>query len=736
MTVIKCNKIFSTKYILVIIVSFILIILYSNVNIVEAYDTKYDNYAEKLSEIDVFVGTGTGFDLDREPTRLEGLIMLIRLLGVEEDAIEMSTMDCAFNDVPDWGKGYVNYAYNNGLTNGISEISFGANNKILAKSYMTFLLRALGYDDSNGDFNWDTAIEFSKGIEIIDENLYFDLVSNTFLRDHVAKCSYSAMMQNIKNETSTLTEKLVNEGIIDKNVATGIGLLNDDLITENNETNNIINSNLDFNKLSNGVVQINVYDCNDTSIGTGSGFYISNERIVTNYHVLEGASYVEISENNGNNYICTTLTLYDEEIDIAILSTDYSSKEFLSIGESDTLIIGDTVYAIGSPYGLQNTLSDGIISAIRDDMIQITTPISLGSSGGALLNSSGQVIGITTSSIPDGENIGFAIPIDKIFELRKTDTVDLSDLFNHTVNSPNNIKTTSIYSTSAYLTWDKNIYADYYYIYFKEDWEDTFWYYTEEDEEIQKKYYYYDASIPFLLNGLSPGKTYQVFITSVENGIESQDSEILTFNTVNISSPTGLYGYALGNNEATLSWDEVPGAEYYHIYLYNENTETIEVIYNTNNQPLQYQWSTYGNIIYYLYPGETYAFYVSAVTNGVESQLSEVCFLTTTSILDPMKLYSSDGTFLGELSTNIFSSDSIFNEFGSYGSEFSSTSIWNEFSAYGSEFRNTSAFNEFASDPPMIYLNGDYVGRLTVNEYTIDGVSPIGLYDALVEMGY
>ncbi|MDF2840801.1 MAG: uncharacterized protein K0Q99_1573, partial [Clostridia bacterium] len=105
----------------------------------------YNDYAVKLSQIGVFKGTGAGFELEREPTRLEGLIMLIRLIGKEAEAMKLSKEVSAFTDVPDWGRGYVNYAYKNGLAKGIGNNLFGAQDKIDGKSYTTFLLRALGF---------------------------------------------------------------------------------------------------------------------------------------------------------------------------------------------------------------------------------------------------------------------------------------------------------------------------------------------------------------------------------------------------------------------------------------------------------------------------------------------------------------------------------------------------------------------------------------------------------------
>jgi hypothetical protein len=83
----------------------------------------------------------------------------------------------------------------------------------------------------------------------------------------------------------------------------------------------------------------------------------------------------------------------------------------------------------------------------------------------------------------------------------------------------------------------------------------------------------------------------------------------------------------------------------------------------------------------------------------------------------------SENTFLGKVD-NEFSSESIFNEFGTYGSKFSSSSIWNEFSSFGSEFSSYSAFSEFSSTPPMLVKNGRVIGYLTQNKFLRGGISP------------
>jgi hypothetical protein len=179
--------------------------------------TKYDEYAEKLATIGVFKGTGNGFELDRAPTRLEGLVMLIRLLGKEDEAINESLTESNsyFSDAPTWGIPYTNYAYKHGLSMGIGNGLFGVEQPLVAKAYYTFVLRALGYDDSSGDFNYNDAIDYALSQGVVSQELYTDIMEQEFTRDYVAKVSYDALYCFVKGSNTKLIDTLVQSGDID-----------------------------------------------------------------------------------------------------------------------------------------------------------------------------------------------------------------------------------------------------------------------------------------------------------------------------------------------------------------------------------------------------------------------------------------------------------------------------------------------------------------------------------------
>jgi hypothetical protein len=175
--------------------------------------------ANALHEIGLFNGTGTDedgnpiYDLDRTPTRQEAVVMLVRLLGKEKEAARAGR--APFSDVADWAVPYVGYAYYHGLTTGTGEGIFGATEPISAAQYLTFVLRALGYE-SGTDFQWDKAWELTDALGITDGQYDAD---SAFTRGDVAIISKYALGTNTKDNDSTLMDDLVLSGIVSQHEA-------------------------------------------------------------------------------------------------------------------------------------------------------------------------------------------------------------------------------------------------------------------------------------------------------------------------------------------------------------------------------------------------------------------------------------------------------------------------------------------------------------------------------------
>ena len=170
---------------------------------------------------------------------------------------------------------------------------------------------------------------------------------------------------------------------------------------------------------SDSVLMLSCYDQNGEEFATGSGFVVfDDDIIVTNYHVIEDSYRIVAKSESGNQYECSTVVAYDVNRDIAILRTNLPTRLTPFIpGPTDDLKKGEKVVAIGSPLGLINSVSTGVFSGyISDDagsVLQFTASISHGSSGGALFNNSGEVIGITFGSYVDGQNLNLAVPIEE-----------------------------------------------------------------------------------------------------------------------------------------------------------------------------------------------------------------------------------------------------------------------------------------------------------------------------------
>jgi len=170
----------------------------------------FEHVAENLRDLGLFRGTETGFELDREPTRAEAVVMMIRFLGLEE-AAQAGDADHPFTDVPAWASSYVAYAYELGLTTGATETEFRPNEVCTAQMFVTFMLRALGYDDAAGDFTFANAIPFGTQVGVIDSLL----AEGTFLRDDMVAVAFLALNADPKDaEYDSLLEKLVSEGAV------------------------------------------------------------------------------------------------------------------------------------------------------------------------------------------------------------------------------------------------------------------------------------------------------------------------------------------------------------------------------------------------------------------------------------------------------------------------------------------------------------------------------------------
>lgn len=177
--------------------------------------------AQSLHELGLFNGTGINpdgtpnFDLDRAPTRQEAIVMLVRLLGKENEA-KAGNWEIPFTDVDSWAEPYVGYAYTNGLTTGTGSTTFGSADAVTASQYLTFVLRALGYE-SGTDFQWDKAWEKSDEIGLTDGA--YNATTTNFVRGDIASISESALSTKGKANNTPLLSQLAASGAIAEKAA-------------------------------------------------------------------------------------------------------------------------------------------------------------------------------------------------------------------------------------------------------------------------------------------------------------------------------------------------------------------------------------------------------------------------------------------------------------------------------------------------------------------------------------
>jgi tetratricopeptide (TPR) repeat protein len=208
-------------------------------------------------------------------------------------------------------------------------------------------------------------------------------------------------------------------------------------------------------------VAVETYDARGASLSRGSGFFVANDRVITNRHVIERAARVEIHLMDGKRFPVKGVLAIDGEGDLALLSVDLPK----GLAPAPLPIVrsvpqeGESIVVVGNPYGLEGSVSNGIVSAVREisgygKIIQITASISPGSSGSPVVNMAGQVIGVATLQASEGQNLNFAVPAERISHLKVSDVQTFANLAAETARNKRSAAERFYSQGLAYLSRD------------------------------------------------------------------------------------------------------------------------------------------------------------------------------------------------------------------------------------------------------------------------------------------
>jgi Flp pilus assembly protein TadD len=166
------------------------------------------------------------------------------------------------------------------------------------------------------------------------------------------------------------------------------------------------------------VLLLTVFDANGQQTGTGTGFLVSSDgRLITNHHVIEKGASASAKAENGAFFMVEGVLASDAENDLVVLKLQGTGLPYLTLASSASIQAGTRIAVIGCPLGLEGSVSEGIISAVRDSpvtgrILQITAAISHGSSGSPVVTADGKVIGVASAVVTDGQSINFAVPAE------------------------------------------------------------------------------------------------------------------------------------------------------------------------------------------------------------------------------------------------------------------------------------------------------------------------------------
>ncbi len=355
-------------------------------------------------------------DVKAPADRAAATILLVRLSGTTAAAPGGAA---PFLDVPAWAAEAVNYAYGRGWVGGVSETSFAPEAPINVRAWFTMLLRMLGYQDKAGDFTYADADLFARRIGLVSRGYGTELTRGDL---------YESMLETLrfpyKDGSGRVVDRLVSNGVCAQAAVNALGFNQRELTPRQAADRHMA-----------AVFGMLLYDSPESILSgklsaTGSGFFITPDGLaVTNYHTIEGIIRAVAVLSTGDSYEVTRVLWFDVNQDLAVIRvsrtslTQKTTSAFacLELAGAEEARTGDVIYALSNPMNTGLAISTGVVSAAARIMDRYSVPvilntadISSGSSGGALLNVYGQVIGVTSAVYRYGYGMFLAVPVDVI----------------------------------------------------------------------------------------------------------------------------------------------------------------------------------------------------------------------------------------------------------------------------------------------------------------------------------
>ena len=360
-----------------------LALLVSAVPAASALEGEATRSADILSTLGLIQGNTAGeYDLDAPATRAQAAVMLVRLAGAQADAAADIWIG-GYLDLPAWAADSIDYAAHQGWVTGVTPVKYNPNGQLDAGSWFASLLRMLGYSDQDGDFTLDYAAIFARRIGL--STVLFD---GPMTRGDLFQSIRDALAFPYKDGSGTVLDRLLEKGLVSRATANALGLLTPEL-----SARQIADRHLAAVFCLNSYRTQKAANAGDAD-AQASGFFIT----------AGGIAVIQVSRTAAGHRSTSA----------------FACLEVAPSGTGDVRV-GDTVYTISNPLGLGLAVSSGVISdtarqVARYDLpcLMDTADISQGSSGGALLNAYGQVIGVTSGAYSYGNNMYLAVPIDPV----------------------------------------------------------------------------------------------------------------------------------------------------------------------------------------------------------------------------------------------------------------------------------------------------------------------------------